>query len=82
MKQSLIPVFILAALVGCTREDATLRVLEQSGYSQVEITGWRPFMADKNDTFSTGFRAKSPTGQTVTGAVTSGWFKGNTIRLD
>ena len=72
----------ILALVGCTREDDTKRVLQQSGYTQVEITGWRPFAAGKDDTFSTGFRAKAPNGQTVTGTVTGGILKGSTIRLD
>jgi hypothetical protein len=67
---------------GCTRPNDTRRVLEQSGYTQIEITGWRPFAADEKDTFSTGFSATAPNGQRVTGAVCSGWFKGNTVRLD
>ena len=67
------------AIVGCTREDDTKRVLESSGYTNIEITGYRPFMGE---TFSTGFKAKAPNGQIVTGAVTRGIFKGNTIRLD
>jgi hypothetical protein len=82
VKKLLIASVILAALTGCTRADDSRRVLEQSGYSQVEITGWRPFAAGHDDTFSTGFRAKAPNGQTVTGAVTSGFLKGSTIRLD
>jgi hypothetical protein len=82
MKRFLFASAILLALVGCTREDATRRILIQSGYSQVEITGWRPFAAGKDDTFSTGFRAKAPNGQVVTGAVTSGLLKGWTVRLD
>ena len=65
-----------------TRPDQAVRVLSSSGYSNIEITGWRPFMAGEEDTFSTGFRAKSPNGSVVTGAVTSGVLKGATIRLD
>lgn len=67
---------------GCTKPKDATRVLEQQGYSDIQITGWRPFMADKNDVFSTGFKAKSPNGSEVTGAVTRGIFKGSTIRLD
>lgn len=67
---------------GCTDPRGTTRVLEQNGYTDVEITGWRPFAGDKGDYFSTGFRAKSVIGTEVTGTVTSGWFKGKTIRLD
>lgn len=65
----------------CTKPDETIRVLRDQGYTEIKITGYRPFMSDE-DTFSTGFEAKSPNGRKVTGAVTSGAFKGNTIRLD
>lgn len=68
--------------LGCTRSADAKRILEQSGYTNVEITGYRPFMAGNGDTFSTGFKAKAPNGQIVTGAVTGGWIKGSTIRLD
>lgn len=82
MKTRLLIILILAATAACSRPNQARRILEDSGYSQVEITGWRPFMADKNDTFSTGFRAISPSGHRVTGAVTSGILKGATVRLD
>lgn len=62
------------------KPDEASRVLRQSGYSEIEITGWRPFSG--RDTFSTGFKAMSPSGEAVTGVVTSGWFKGSTVRLD
>ena len=67
---------------GCCRPESTRDFLKRQGYTQVEITGWRPFMADKNDTFSTGFRAKNANGQIVTGSVTEGILKGKTIRFD
>lgn len=66
----------------CTRPNQTRRVLEAQGYTEVQITGWRLFAGDRGDLFSTGFRAKAPNGTQVTGAVTSGAFKGNTVRLD
>lgn len=78
-------VLVIAAFVaptGCTQPDDTRRVLAAQGYSEIEITGWRPFAKSEKDVFSTGFRAKSPGGSTVTGAVTAGWFKGFTVRLD
>ncbi len=67
---------------GCQSESTARRVLSEQGYTDIELTGWRPFMAGKDDTFSTGFRAKSPSGKIVTGAVTSGFVKGSTIRFD
>ena len=66
----------------CTRPDDATRILRQSGYKDIEITGWRPFAKSEKDVFSTGFRATSQNGETVTGAVTSGFLKGGTIRLD
>lgn len=79
----LIGILSLSLLASCTRKNEATRILSQSGYTNIEITGWRPFMASDSDTFSTGFRATAPNGaQGVTGAVTSGMFKGATIRLD
>jgi len=72
----------LLSLSGCSRPDHTARLSELNGYTQVEITGWRPFMAGENDTFSRGFRATSPSGARVSGAVTGGFLKGSTIRFD
>lgn len=67
---------------GCTKKDSTITFLDQQGYKNIVVTGWRPFMADKNDIFSTGFRAINSNGKNVSGAVTEGWFKGKTIRFD
>ena len=67
---------------GCTQPDKATRILNEQGYTEVEITGWRPFMAGENDSFSTGFKSMSPSGARVTGSVTGGWLKGSTIRLD
>lgn len=67
----------------CTRPDDARRILTASGYTEIEITGWRPFAASQDDSVSTGFRAKSPSGQIVTGTVSGGMlFKGGTVRLD
>jgi hypothetical protein len=69
-------------LGGCTDPEGAKRVLRQQGYSNVEITGWRPFSSGKDDSFSTGFSATAPNGERVTGTVSSDWFKGSTVRLD
>lgn len=59
------------------------RILKDSGYTQIEITGWRPFSKSKDDFYSTGFKAKSVNGAVVTGTVTKGLlFKGSTVHLD
>ncbi len=67
----------------CTQPERATRLLEQQGYTEIRITGWRPFMAGKDDEFSTGFEATAPNGERVTGAVTGGLlFKGATVRFD
>jgi len=76
---------LLMALWGpkaCVQEDKATQLLESQGYTEIKITGWRPFMASDSDSFSTGFEAKSPKGEYVTGAVTAGLFKGSTVRFD
>jgi hypothetical protein len=65
-----------------TNADRATKILQQQGYTDIEITGWRPFMAAEEDWQSTGFRARGPAGEEVTGAVTGGVFKGHVIRLD
>lgn len=72
---------LAVGMVGCTRSDLATRVLQDNGFKNVEITGWRPFMCGEDDHFSTGFRATKE-GRTVTGCVCSGVFKGSTIRFD
>ena len=70
------------SLGACTDNESTTRVLEDNGYTNIELTGWKPLQAGKDDVFSTGFTAKSPNGRIVSGAVTKGVFKGSTIRFD
>lgn len=76
---------LVAIVVICiprTDGEGATRVLEAQGYKSIEITGWRPMAGGKDDFYCTGFEATSPSGQRVSGAVTSGLFKGHTIRLD
>jgi hypothetical protein len=76
---------IIAAVVllsACTNTTKAERVLNENGYTDIQMTGYSMFGCDKNDSFSDGFKAKSPSGKTVTGVVCSGWFKGSTIRFD
>lgn len=67
---------------GCCDESGATKLLQSTGFTQVRITGFRPFMGGEGDFYSTGFEAISPNGTKVTGAVTGGLFKGNTIRYD
>lgn len=67
---------------GCTSADEANRALSGAGYKNVTITGYRFFLCDEKDTWSTGFEATGPSGRHVSGAVCSGIMKGATIRLD
>lgn len=80
--KKLIPLIALFALTACTDSNKTIRVLEDQGFTDIEITGYEPFACSKDDDFATGFRAKSVTGKTVTGTVCSGFLKGATVRFD
>ena len=80
--KTLILTLVICLLSACTDNQTAERVLGQNGYTEIQITGYRPFMGGENDTYVTGFRAKSPSGQIVTGAVCSGFMKGATIRFD
>lgn len=84
MKQLLAAAMAIVTLgcAGCTRGDEAARVLANQGYTQIQLTGWRPFACSDDDTFHTGFKARTMSGTTVTGAVCSGWLKGATVRLD
>jgi hypothetical protein len=78
-------VLVLAVfLTGCgilTEPQAATKVLEDQGYTHIQITGYRWFTCG-DDTFSTGFMAINSAGHEVTGVVCAGWMKGNTIRFD
>lgn len=66
----------------CSDEEKTMEVLENQGYTEIVITGWRPFAKSEKDWWSTGFEATAPNGKRITGAVSGGVFKGATIRFD
>lgn len=80
MKYLIIAAALLSA--GCTDGAAAKRALEAQGFTEIEITGIALLSCDERDSFRTGFKAKSITGVHATGAVCSGFLKGNTIRLD
>ena len=56
--------------------------LETQGYIQVENTGYNFFCCDEKDTFSTRFKCKDKSGNTVKGCFCSSPFKGVTIRFE
>jgi len=82
MKRVFTSILLAFALAGCTQTDRATMALTDAGFTNIEITGYAFLACAEHDTFSTGFRAKGPTGKTVSGAVCSGVFKSQTIRFD
>lgn len=74
---------LLAAwLTSCTDKTGATKTLERSGYKPLNVGGYGWFVGGKEDWYVTKFKAIAPNGEVVTGCVTRGLFKGNTIRLD
>jgi len=83
MKKLIIVALCTITLLSCTDSNGTKDVLIKSGYTPLNVGGYRWFGGDKSDFYHTNFKAISPHGDTVTGYVTKGLlFKGKTIRLD
>lgn len=80
MKKFIITIAIVL-VSGCTDPQGAREALSAQGFSNIEITGYKMFMCDEKDVYSTGFVAKNINGQTVKGSVCAGlFFKGSTIR--
>jgi len=84
-------IVIVIAIVGlflrpsvCVQPAEATRVLQDAGYTEVQITGFRWFGCDHDsDFYHTGFKATGLSKRPVSGVVCSGlFFKANTIRLD
>lgn len=77
-------VLFLLSVIMWPRDDpnGARRVLEDAGYTQIIIAGPRLYGCSKEDWWRTGFAAKGPTGNNVTGVVCAGWLKGATIRFN
>lgn len=75
-------VILFVLVYSCTDESGAKKTLERNGYSPIDIGGYGWFAGSKDDVYRTNFKAIAPNGDTVTGCVTSGWFKGNTVRID
>ena len=77
----LIVLALVLTAVGCTRSDHSRKVLDDNGYTDIQMTGFAVWMCGRDDNFADGFTAKAPNGRTVEGAVCSAWGKGATIRF-
>lgn len=72
---------MFAMLTACSDSDTAIKALKGAGYTDIKTTGYDWFACGKDDTYSTGFTAKGPTGVQVSGSVCSGvLFKNATIR--
>jgi hypothetical protein len=75
-------IIAIAMLANCTNPDGANRVLYKNGYTDIVITGYQWGMCGQDDTYATGFTAKSPAGIQVKGCVCQGmFFMGSTIRF-
>lgn len=78
----IIALFMIGCPKACQSPDTAREVLENNGFTEIKITGYRWFSCDEKDLFHTGFEAVAPNGRKVTGVVCSGVMKANTIRFD
>jgi hypothetical protein len=74
--------FTCVLLCACSSSNDAHKALSAMGFTEIQTTGYRFFGCSDDDTFKTGFQAKNPQGQVVTGVVCSDWFKGSTVRFD
>lgn len=73
----------IAVLAACTDPTTATRVLLDQGYTNVQMTGYNFMACSRDDTYHSGFTAKSPAGHQVSGTVCAGvLFKNSTIRFE
>ena len=78
MKKSFLALF----LISCSAPDMSRETLRKAGFTDIEITGWELWSCGKDDTWSTGFKAKNPQGLVVEGTVCCGMVvKDCTVRF-
>jgi len=71
------------SMTGCTNAPTATRILEDQGYADIHMTGYRFFACSDDDWYHSGFEAVTSSGKHVTGVVCQGLlFKASTIRLD
>lgn len=70
------------ALTGCTDPSSAQKALDDMGFKEINVTGYRWFSCGEDYLFHTGYQAKNPNGKQVTGTVCSGLFKGSSVKFD
>lgn len=68
-------------LTSCSGASTSEILLEEQGYSNVEIQGFNVFACSQDDLYRYNFTATNPNGKTVKGVVCSAPLKGSTIRF-
>jgi hypothetical protein len=81
MKQLIALIALCFLLASCNGNVTSTTILEEQGYTNVEITGFNPFACSEDDMYRLNFTATSPTGKPVKGVVCSAPLKGYTIRF-
>ena len=82
MNKLLIVVVSVLMITGCTRSGQAERILEENGYTNIDVGGYGFLSCSDDDVFRTNFTATSPNGKRVSGTVCSGLLKSSTIRFD
>lgn len=79
--KTLLGIFALMIMSGCSNHDDAVRALKSAGYSNVQTQGYSWFACGQDDTYHTKFTALNPAGRQTSGVVCSGlFFKSSTIR--
>lgn len=74
--------FIVLFLTACTDEPTAYRVLQNDGFTEIQMTGYNIFACSEDDFFHTGFIA-TKNNHRIAGTVCSGLlFKNATIRFE
>lgn len=71
---------IATFLAGCTAPNWAKQALDDAGYDEVKLTGYKPFRCGEDDLTATGFEATNIRGKRVSGVVCCGALKDCTIR--
>lgn len=81
MKNLFVILFCILFLSACSVvPDSSRSILEEQGYTDVEITGVNLFSCSDDDMFRYNFTALNSNGKHIKGVVCSAPFKGYTIR--
>ena len=81
IKKLLVLLGICCLLTSCSADDNSIMILQDQGYSNVEITGVNIFSCSEDDIFRYNFTAISESQKPVKGVICSAPLKGYTVRF-